>query len=273
MPKGKDFPFTADDAKAVYLSLDGTPNLKRVQDALRDRHGVAPDMKTLAQWSKTGQWKAAGIKEAAPLPAPQPKPRSRALTARQQRFVEEYLIDLNASQAAVRAGYSAKTAGQFGYQLLQKPSILAAIQEGMDKRAAGTEITAEKVLRELALIGFANMADFMSIDDDGNACVDLANLTREQAAAIQEIVVDEYVDGRGEDAREVKRVRFKLADKKGALVEIGRHLGMFSDGKGTSVNVNVAVASRHVAEGLDLSKLHQSLADHENRKSDQRPVH
>ena len=85
------------------------------------------------------------------------------------------------------------------------------------------------MLRELCLIGFSNMADFVVAYEDGPATLDFSNMSRVQAAAIQEFVVDEYMDGRGEDARPVKRTRFKLADKKGALVEIGRHLGMFPD--------------------------------------------
>ena len=92
-----------------------------------------------------------------------------------------------------------------------------------------THSSPDRVLRELCLIGFSNMADFVVAYEDGTATLDFSNMSRDQAAAIQEFVVDEYMDGRGEDARPVKRTRFKLADKKGALVEIGRHLGMFTD--------------------------------------------
>ena len=70
----------------------------------------------------------------------------KALTAKQSRFVEEYLVDLNATQAAARAGYSAKTAEQQGYQLLQKTSVQQAIAEAMSKRSERTEITADQVL-------------------------------------------------------------------------------------------------------------------------------
>ncbi|MDR3473356.1 MAG: terminase small subunit [Devosia sp.] len=71
------------------------------------------------------------------------------LTARQRRFVDEYLIDLNATQAAVRAGYSPKTAEQLGYQLLQKPSVGVAVATGARKRTEEAEITAQDVLRGL----------------------------------------------------------------------------------------------------------------------------
>lgn len=72
-----------------------------------------------------------------------------ALTAKQQAFVREYLVDLNATQAAIRAGYSAKTAGQIGGENLEKPEIAAAIQAAMDARAERTEITADYVLQSI----------------------------------------------------------------------------------------------------------------------------
>jgi phage terminase small subunit len=72
-----------------------------------------------------------------------------ALTPRQERFVAEYLIDLNATKAAIRAGYSAKTAEQGGAQLLRNIKVSAAIAGGIAKRAGKLEITAEKVLRDL----------------------------------------------------------------------------------------------------------------------------
>ena len=97
------------------------------------------------------------------------------------------------------------------------------------EQAERIQVDADRVLRELCLIGFSNMADFVVAYEDGTATLDFSNMSRDQAAAIQEFVVDEYMDGRGEDARPVKRTRFKLADKKGALVDIGRHLGMFND--------------------------------------------
>ena len=152
-----------------------------------------------------------------------------SLTAKQQRFVEEYLIDLNATQAAIRAGYSEKTAEQQGYQLLQKTSVSEAIQEAQNKRSERTEITQDRVLKELAKIGFSNMLDYMTINNTGDLVPDFSALTRDQAAAISEVTVEHYMDGRGEDAEEVKRIKFKLSDKRAALVDMGRHLGMFKE--------------------------------------------
>ena len=83
----------------------------------------------------------------------------RELTGKQKRFVEEYLCDLNATQAAIRAGYSAKTAEWIGPQLLQKTHVAAAIQEAMNKRSVRTEITADRVLREVSHMALYDPAD------------------------------------------------------------------------------------------------------------------
>lgn len=72
-----------------------------------------------------------------------------ALTGKQQQFVDEYLIDLNATQAAIRAGYSEKTAGQIGDENLKKPQIAQAIQAAMNKRAERTQVDADYVLRTI----------------------------------------------------------------------------------------------------------------------------
>lgn len=151
------------------------------------------------------------------------------MTPKQATFVREYLTDLNATQAAIRAGYSRRTAAFIGAENLKKPYMAEAIRIAMAERAAKTEITAERVLRELAKIGFANMDDFMKLTPDGSAVLDFSRLTAEQAAAISEITVEEFRDGNGDDARPVRRVKFKLHDKRAALVDIGRHLGMFND--------------------------------------------
>mgnify|MGYP003654288960 CR=1 FL=1 len=143
------------------------------------------------------------------------------MTPKQTRFVEQYLIDLNATQAAIRAGYSKKTAGVVGYENLNKPYIAAAIAESQGELAVRTELTQQMVIDELAKIGFANMMDYVTIEN-GTAQVDLSELTRDQAAAIGEVTIDQVKTGYGEP-----RVKVKLLDKRAALVDLGRHLGAF----------------------------------------------
>jgi len=151
------------------------------------------------------------------------------LTAKQARFVDEYMVDLNATQAAIRAGYSAKTAADIGRQLLRKTPVAGAIAERQRAVSERTGVTAERVIEELAKIGFANMQDYMRVGSDGDPYLDFSALTRDQAAALSEVTVEDFKDGRGEDARDVRRVKFKLHDKRAALVDLGKHLGLFKD--------------------------------------------
>jgi phage terminase small subunit len=156
-------------------------------------------------------------------------PENKPLTPKQKRFVEEYLIDLNAAGAAERAGYSANAANVEGCRLMKKSHIAAAIRAAQGARSERMQITADQVLAEYAKLGFANMLDYIRVNDQGEAYVDFTKLTREQAAAIAEVTSEVYQEGRGEDAKDVKRTKFKLADKKGALDSIAKHLGMFVD--------------------------------------------
>jgi phage terminase small subunit len=136
-----------------------------------------------------------------------------SLTPKQQRFVDEYLIDLNGTQAVIRAGYSAKGASVQACRLLANANIQAAVQAGRDGASRRTEITLDRVLKELAKIGFANMADYI------DKLEDLENLDRDLMAAVSEVIV--------EDVGGVKRTRVKLLDKRAALVDLGKHLGAF----------------------------------------------
>lgn len=87
-----------------------------------------------------------------------------ALTAKQERFVQEYLVDLNATQAAIRAGYSSKTAYSMGQRLLKNVEVQAAIQKALKDRQARTEITQDTVVEELAKIGLADAHDYSDAD-------------------------------------------------------------------------------------------------------------
>jgi len=107
-------------------------------------------------------------------------------------------------------------------KLHTRPHIQARIAEMKDALAVRTTITQQKVLEELAKIGFANYGDFVEIDADGKTTVDVNKLTKDQLAAISEMQVETTKDGR-------QRVRVKLHDKRAALVDIGKHLGMFRE--------------------------------------------
>jgi phage terminase small subunit len=154
------------------------------------------------------------------------------LTAKQERFVDEYLIDLNATQAAIRSGYSEKTARQLASRLLSDVDIQDEITK---RRAALSEkkgLTVERIVDEMIKLGFSNMQDYMKVGGDGLPQLDWSGLTRDQAAALSEVTVD-TVAGHDEDEngfkRDTTRVKFKLNDKRAALVDLGKHLGMFGD--------------------------------------------
>ena len=148
------------------------------------------------------------------------------LTPKQQRFVEEYLIDLNATQAAIRAGYSESTARAIASENLTKPDICEAIASLRAAIAAKYHATPERIIAELSRLSFSNMRDYMEVGDDGQPRLNWAKLNRDQAAALIEVTVEEFTEGKGEDARPVRRVKFKLADKRGALVDLGKFIGL-----------------------------------------------
>lgn len=137
------------------------------------------------------------------------------LTAKQKRFVDEYLVDLNATAAAKRAGYSAKTAYSIGEENLRKPEIAEVVAARQSKIAQKLEITQERIAAELAKIGFA---DVRRLFDDGGKMKKLTDLDDQAAACISSI---DLSDG------DVAKVR--LWDKRAALVDLGKHLGMFKE--------------------------------------------
>ena len=151
-----------------------------------------------------------------------------ALTARQSRFVDEYLIDLNATQAAIRAGYSEKTAKSQGQRLLTNVDIESAIQQRMKDREQRTEVTQDRVLRELARLGFS---DIRKLFTAGGQLRSVHDLDDDIAAAVQSVeVVTKMLpsaDGEEPDIEYVHKI--KLWDKNSALEKIAKHLGMFAD--------------------------------------------
>ena len=112
----------------------------------------------------------------------------------------------------------------------------------------GPLVTPARVIEELARMAFANMLDYMSVTADGDAYVDLSQMTREQAAAVSEVIVEDFMDGRGDKARQVRRVRFKLADKRAALVELAKQLGMGEPRVRVEVGISPADILRAVEE-------------------------
>lgn len=150
------------------------------------------------------------------------KPANKKLTEKQKRFVQEYLVDLNATQAAIRAGYSKRTAYKTGHENLHKGEIAAEIAKRAQKKADGLEITQERVLRELARLAFSQLNDFLEWDEKGNVKLKPSGeLTANEAACISEI--SETVTEHGGTRR------IKLYDKVTALTRLGQYLELFTD--------------------------------------------
>lgn len=158
-------------------------------------------------------------------PKPEKEEKEVKLTNKQTLFIEEYLIDLNATQAAIRAGYSEHTAGAIGKENLQKPQISKLIQEAMDKRSDKLEITRDRVLQELARLGFSDVRNLFT--DTGQLVMpkDMDDFT---AAGVQsiEVVTSPHINDDGE--KEVQHIhKIKFVDKRATLDMLMRHLGEY----------------------------------------------
>lgn len=140
-------------------------------------------------------------------------------------FAQELAQGKTATEAYVIAGYKDND----GNASKLAAKVQDRVKEITGRAAEKVGVTIERVLEELAKIGFANMLDYVTINGSGEPIIDLSALTREQAAAIQEVIVDTHNEREGEDTVAVRRVRFKLLDKRAALVDMGKHLGMFKE--------------------------------------------
>ena len=151
------------------------------------------------------------------------------LTPKQQLFCDEYLIDLNATQAAIRAGYSPDSARQIGAENMAKPSIRAYIDKAMAERSKRTGINQDRIIMELARIGLINPDKLINF---GEATV-RQDASEDDMAAIASVKVKTIPSDDGDIVeREVK-----LHDKIKALELCGKHLGMFKD----NLNINATV--------------------------------
>lgn len=176
------------------------------------------------------------------------------LTPRRQEFVRQYIKSLNAAAAARAAGYSPASARHEGSRLLANDHVQQAISEARSALAEREAVTTERIVSELASIAFADLGDFFRLDGSV-AVIDFGNLPIGATKALESITVDEYVEGRGDSAENVRRIRVRLHDKRAALVDLAKVLGMFNDGVNVQVNVNEA---DKLAE-FDVEQLRQLL--------------
>jgi phage terminase small subunit len=167
------------------------------------------------------------------------------LTDKQKKFIDEYLVDLNATQAAIRAGYKEKAAYRTGAENLRKPQIQEEIQKRMEERQKRTEITQDMVLQELAAIAFARATDYVSVRDGMVQVKDTDQLSDSQIAAIAGI--KETQNG----------IEVKLGSKEKTLELLGRHLGMWND----KINVEGQVEAKNPFADLTTEELKKLVGD------------
>lgn len=162
------------------------------------------------------------------------------LTAKQKRFVEEYLVDLNATQAAIRAGYSVDSARDIGCENLTKPNIQAAVGKAMAERSKRTGINQDRVVLELAKVAFVNVADVVDLTDGSI----LNGASTDDLACIEGIKYKRSdTDTGSSEEREIK-----FASKMKALELLGKHLGMWDDKAEVNVNIPVVISGEESLE-------------------------
>jgi phage terminase small subunit len=185
-------------------------------------------------------------------------PPRAALNPRQKRFVAEYLVDLNASQAAIRAGYSPRCAKVQASRLLRAGSVAEAVATAQAELAEKIGVTVERIVMELARIGFSDIRDVVQWrsvpavsdrlegDNDARAInvIEVKNadeLTPAAAAAIAELSLQPS-----------GRVRVRLHDKRAALVDLGKHLGMFAAHREQAGGVTVEIVRFGQTEDFEM---------------------
>ena len=158
------------------------------------------------------------------------------MTQKQKRFAQEYVVDLNASKAARRAGYSQRTAGEIGYELLKRRDVQAEICKLMAERSERTQIRADRVLLEIGRIAFADIRKVVTWEGNDVRIVDADEISADDAATVAEISRSE--------SKDKVNIRVRMHDKLNALEKAMKHLGMLVDKQEHAGEVNVILVDR-----------------------------
>ncbi len=161
----------------------------------------------------------------------------RECTPQERAAVMAY-IETGSMTEAYKRAYKTNLTGDAlnvsAKKVFRRTPVRLLYEELLAKHQKRHEVTVDRIVQEYAKMGFANMLDYMTIQPDGTAFCDLSKLTREQAAAIQETTTETVMVATGEEDEDGKakkvavlKTRIKLADKKAALLDLGKHLGMF----------------------------------------------
>lgn len=152
-----------------------------------------------------------------------PKNPHGQLSDKQRRFVEEYAKDFNGTQAAVRAGYSKRTAGKIASENLKKPEIRTELGKLLGELTDDSRLTAARVLEEISLVAFVRLGDYVTAAGD----FDVLRFAKEHPAALAEIETEVIDTGAGKKRKRVAWRRGKVHDKLEALRDLGRYFKLF----------------------------------------------
>lgn len=162
---------------------------------------------------------------------------TRVLTAKQERFVQEYLVDHNAAHAVIRAGYSKRGAKQTAHNLLKKPQVHAAVERARELVAKRNDITVDQIVRTAAAVAFS---DIRQLYDERGELLPIHQWPDGVAESIAGIEVEELFEGRGESRERVGRLKkIKRWDKTKALEILAKYKKLYDDGP--KVNLQGAV--------------------------------
>lgn len=148
------------------------------------------------------------------------------MTHKQERFVQEYLIDLNATQAAIRSGYTPDSAEVTGSRLLRNVKVQEALQQAQKRLGERAQIKVDQVIEEYRRIAFANIGNVVTIDAKGELAMrPLSEIPPETLAGVEKILFEEITNKRGEVRR---TLHVRMGPKLRALVKLGEHLGFYN---------------------------------------------
>lgn len=165
---------------------------------------------------------------------------------RHEQFAQLIAQGSTAPDAYIAAGFEAAHQGvaiSSGSRLLNDPRVRRRVRELLAPGLKRNQASVDRLVDEYCRLAYSNMDDYLKEDAEGLPQFDYLSTTRAQRAAIAEITVEEYMDGRGDDARQVKRVKFKLHDKRQAMRDLGQFLKMFEP-ESSVVNVNVQLLAQ-----------------------------
>lgn len=165
------------------------------------------------------------------MPSTTKKINRKGLTLKEQAFVNEFMVDLNGTAACIRAKYAPKNAHVTASKFLSNPKIQDAIAEAQLARQLRLEITADRVVLELARLGMSNMRNYLRFTTDGDPIIDLNGISEDAWSAIQELTIEDVPQGRGDDARDVRRIKLRLVQKAAPLRDLAKYLGVLEGNK------------------------------------------